>query len=206
MGQPAGSQSSTGPLATTPEELGEGLRSLRSQSLRDLVQSQPIGAGRLILSKSQLSRYETGQTTPPAKLADHLDRLYGGTGWVSRSIEAMHRQRAHPSERRVVASRTHTHLWPASFSGDVWVHLRFEDGGSFSTLEIRLDWGPWTQLWQADAALKSLRLVTGKSVDASGVAAPINVQTNFPVAAAFGCGEQRQGGTVRDIRLGWKLR
>jgi hypothetical protein len=206
MGQAAGSQSSSGPLATTPEGLGEGLRRLRSQSLRDLVQSQPIGPGRLILSKSQLSRYETGQTTPPAKLADHLDRLYGGTGWVARSIEAMHRQRARPPEHRLVERRTHTHLWPASFSGDVWVDLRFEAGGTPRTLEIRLDWGPWTQLLQEDPTLKSLRLVTGKSADASGVAAPINVQTNLPVAAAFGCGEQRQGGTVRDIRLGWEHR
>lgn len=79
---------SLGPLPASGMEFGAGLRALRGVSLRELEARQAQGCGSLVLLKSQLQRYETGQLLPPLRYAAHLDDLYGADRWVRLSLSA----------------------------------------------------------------------------------------------------------------------
>ena len=197
--------SSYGSLPSTAFEFGAGLRALRSVSLRDLEARQPQGRGALVLSKSQLQRYETGQLLPPLSYTDHLDGLYDANGWVKLSLSALYAVTWNPwAEGGALAATAHAHEWPAPYRGPVWIVIKPlpENAGNAHT--VTLDWGAWSAGLTLAVGTKGLTLTTGKSLDRSGVAVTFNLESDLPVFTLFGAGAPPSGYPVTRIHRRWR--
>lgn len=170
-------------VPSTSQEFGAGLRALRTVGLRCLASEQTTGGvDCLVLSKSQLARYESGETLPPLKYADHLDGLYQAEGWVTMSLHALWRPRWNPwAAEHGVAKASH--------AGQMH--------------RLTLDWGPWTQDIQDLIEAHGIVLLTGKSAGANGVAVTCNLTSSPSTFALFGVGENLEGEKVKDIRRDW---
>lgn len=197
--------SSYGSLPTTALEFGTGLRALRGVSLRDLAARQPPGRGALVLSKSQLQRYETGQLLPPLRYAGYLDALYDANGWVKLSLAALYAASWDPwVGDQTPATTAHVHEWPASYRCPVWLLLKPHAENTGRTHTLTLDWGAWSAALTLEVGAKGLVLTTGKSVDRSGVAVTFHLESDAPVFTLFGAGGPPSGYPVTSIHRKWR--
>jgi hypothetical protein len=202
----------SGPIASTPAELGAGMRRLRPASLADLVQAQvqwkaAAGCERgamPVLSKSTLSRYENG-TIPPLKHAEHLDKVYQSNGWVALSIRSLWRSTWDPwdDEANGWGSQIHYGNWPAALKGQVWIKIRPQPAEADRKVKLRLKWGPWRRRVPLVLGLGGAVLTTGKAVDKSGVSVSLRLKASRPVFTLFGAGEDLDGDIVLNIEDGW---
>jgi hypothetical protein len=192
---------------TTAIELGVGLRELRRPtSLRRLASRQRSGPGLLMLSKSQLDRYEKGevQPAPPLEYAEHLDALYGGGGWVELSIRNLWRPRWNPwLQEHGVAARIHAGRWPAQFGGLVWIKVKPLPECANEMHRMFLEWGPWGRSIETNIAADGVVLATGKGRDPDGISRICNLTVDHDVFALYGSGESLDDESVIDIRRGW---
>jgi hypothetical protein len=174
-------------------------------SLRSLEKRQSQKPRALVISKSQLSRYEQGLLLPPLDYADHLDDLYAADGWVSMSLKALWRPRWTPWVEEFPA-QFHHGGWPAEYHGSVWIKLLpiIENVGNVHTID--LEWGPWGRRVVEPLPRTGLILVTGKMRDADGISRTCNLASDLHVYALFGAGEGLEGEEVRMIHRGWELR
>lgn len=192
---------------TTAAEFGQGLRALRSVGLGRLARRQ-VGSEDydLVLSKSSLARYESGQVLPALEYAEHLDRLYEADGWVMMTLRSLWRPKWDPWHLdHGVSSRFHAGNWPAPYGGPVWIAVkpRPENVGLFHA--IRLEWGPWERRHQCLLAEEGVVLMTGKAPDSDGVSRTCNVTTDRPVFVLFGAHEASGGADPVDVRRGWVI-
>lgn len=186
---------------TNASEFGASLRALRGVGLGTLASEQ---SGNLVLSKSQLHRYESGQLLPPLKHAEHLDRLYRANGWVAMTLRTLWRPRWDPwaqGEERCI--RLHAVSWPAPYSGPVWIKIKPAASWADQTHQVVLEWGPWLQDVTLHLPVGGVVLMTGKSADLDGVSRTCNVTTSPPTFLLHGAGDDLSEEVVRDIRRGW---
>lgn len=191
---------------TAASKFGVGLRAWRTSSLRDLEAKQHTSGFGYVLSKSQLHRYEIGETLPNLNVAQHLDRLYDADGWVEMALRSLWRPAWTPwRDEHRPPRRLHAGSWPAGYGGPVWVKVLPHPETLRCEHVIVLEWGPWKRevRWTPDDI--GLVLVTGKAPDADGVSRTCNVSVNYPVFVLFGAGDELSGEVVRDIRSGWVL-
>jgi hypothetical protein len=186
-------------------EFGLGLRALRSVGVRRLAARQKPAPGALVLSKSQLDRYERG-ALPPLQYARHLDTLYEAEGWVEMSIRSLWRPRWNPwTDDHGTARRIHAGRWPAQYGGLVWIKVKPQPEWVSHEHVIELEWGPWqrriTCVLEADGAV----LATGKATDDDGISRTCNLTSEPALYALYGAGEYLSGETVLDVRRGWSM-
>lgn len=205
-----------GPVAADAHELAFGLRKFRGRvGLRSYEEIQErwaeaargTGSACPVISRSQLSRYEHANL-PPLKHADHLDKLYGGGGWVAMSIKSLWRSRWDPwsGDSEEWARKNHFGCWPADYSGMVWIKIKPKPTEIDTTVEVDLEWGPWGNTITVDLPKEGVTIATGKARDADGISRTCNVQANRPVFTLFGAGEDLDNENVVDVRRGWSMR
>lgn len=189
---------------SSAREFGALLRATRKSSLRSLEVMQQKQNFAVLLSKSQLQRYEVGETLPNISLAQHLDRLYDADGWVELSLRSLWRKTWMPwrDEQRPPV-QMHAGRWPANYSGPVWLKILPPAEGVGSQHKIDLVWGPWKREVNCALDERGLVLVTGKAVDIDGISPTCNVSVSLPVFVLFGAGSDVTGEVVQDIRSGW---
>ena len=195
-------------LPATPTELGRVLRTLHGRtSLRQLEASQPGGPEKLVLSKSTLARFESGDVVPALAYADHLDDLYGGGGWIGMSVRALWRSSWEPWSPTVTSPprRAHVGSWPATYRGPVWICVRPAAKNRGIYHHLTLDWGPWTCTVESVFDDEGVTLRTGKAADPDGVPVSLHLLSDHPVFTLYGAGES-EGEDVLDIRSWWRKR
>lgn len=196
---------SLGPLPASGVEFGAGLRALRGVSLRELEARQAQGRGSLVLSKSQLQRYETGQLLPPLRYAAHLDDLYGADGWVRLSLSALHANTWDPwADEHTPAATHHAHDWPAPYRGSIWVLVKPVAENALRRHVLTLDWGVWSAALTLVVDADGQVLTTGKSADLSGVTVTFNLESDLPVYTLAGAGAPPSGYPVSRIHRKWR--
>lgn len=184
-----------------------GLRTYEETQERWVKAASQAGPTLPVISRSQLSRYEHANI-PPLKHADHLDRLYGGGGWVAMSIRSLWRSRWDPwsGDSEEWAGKNHFGRWPASYSGMVWIKIKPKPTEVDTTVEVDLEWGPWGRTISIALPKEGVTLVTGKAKDTDGISRTCNVRADRAVFALFGAGEDLGNENVLDIRQGWDPR
>ncbi len=193
-------------IPSSPTEFGNGLRALRTVGLLKLARRQEVGPGRLVLSKSQLFRYEQGVLLPSLTYAEHLDELYEAEGWVKMSLRTLWRPKWNPwREDYGVASYRHAVDWPAPYRGMVWIQVKPLPENVGLLHRFILDWGPWTRLVQSFLSSEGVVLVTGKAPDGDGYSKTCNFGSNHKVFTIHGAGDVEDEAII-DIRQGWRLR
>lgn len=183
--------------ALSREAFGAALARLRgNKSLRDLEREGPF-------SKSQLHRWEVGRSAPPIEYAKSLDEIYAGNGWVAVAIRNLSRRTWDPWVELQTPDIHHAHIWPAPFSGVVWVKVvpRPEDLGV--RFQARLAWGPWRRTVVFAGVAAGTIMLTGKAVDLDGIARTMNLTLDRPAFTLAGTGSPGSDETVVDIRTGW---
>lgn len=189
----------------SPAELGAGLRALRTMGLRRLAARQGSSPGALVLSKSQLARYEGGEVLPPLEYAEHLDVLYQGEGWVELSIRTLWRPKWNPWRlEHGSAGRYHAGRWPAEHGGLVWIKIKPLPKHVNMTHEIDLEWGPWRRHVTCSLPGRGIVLATGKGRDPDHISRVCNITTDPAVFTLYGAGESLTDENVLDIRRGWQ--
>lgn len=159
-----------------------------------------------VLTKSTLSRYETG-TLPPLDYAQHLDQLYDADGWIDMGLRTLWRPQWKPWEMPDAwPQRMHFMSWPADFSGLVWIKLIPAATTLPDTAHtVMLDWGPWARSVRAELPEHGVVLATGKAADPDGISRTLNLTSDLPIHILFGAGQVLEGESVIDIREGWSL-
>lgn len=153
---------------STPEEFGRGLRALRTVSLRTLAERQ-APRGSLVLSKSQLDRYEKG-LLPPLKYAQHLDDLYEARGWVIIALRGLWRSSWDPWGMESAANTVHADAWPPQYSGMVWIKIKPLSENAGELHHFLLHWGIWSRcVKERPLGEAGLVLMTGKAKDLGGL-------------------------------------
>lgn len=181
---------------TSDVEIGARLKQLRGRrSLRELALAAKV-------SKSSLSRYESGATPIPFALARSIDQAYGAEGWIEAAVASVGRGRWKPWTDGAHPQREFFHQWPAQYVGLVWVLIRPVAVRAGTPHDVRLQWGPWTY----EETLESLHsdgtsLLTGKAQDE--VPVTCNLQCSQAVHALWGIGEELPASTIMDIRQRW---
>lgn len=196
------------PLASIPStwaEFGAGLRRLRTVSLRALEDNQVASPAGVVLSRSQLQRYEAGTSRPKLAFADHLDELYCADGWASLAIRSLYGVIWDPwHEAHGVARTHHAHRWPARYDGIVWIALRPLPAHVDTQHDLSLTWGPWQLALNLNIPASGVVLMTGKAEDPSGEPATLNLDSTVPVFCLRGAGTPPEMGNVIDIRRRWQ--
>lgn len=190
------------------EEFAQALRRLRRVGLRTLVarQEEDPGAFEIVLSRTQLSRYETGQLLPPVRHARHLDRLYEADGWLEMRLQNLWRPDWDPwTESDLVPQTYHAVEWPWRYAGLVWIKLIPARVGE-SVRTIELQWGHWVFRRELELARDGLVLTTGKARDVDGISVICNIASEEPVFVLHGTGTDLSGEKVLDIRQMWSKR
>lgn len=185
-------------LPQTAQELGIALRKLRGdRGLRKLESSQ--NEKDLVLSKSTLARYESGQR-PPLQYAEHLSHIYGGDGWVELAVRRLWMSDWDPWSTDNPAT-TYSIAWPAQYAGPVWIYIRPTPHHVDESHRIILQWGPWQCEQNIVLSRKGATLTTGKHQDDSS---PITctVTANYSIHLLHGAGEGSKQRTI-DIRSLW---
>jgi hypothetical protein len=199
-----GDQDEVPAYPTTPEEFGRGLRELRTMGLRSFAARQDP-SGKLVISKSQLDRYEKGQL-PPLKYAKHLDELYLGRGWVEMTLHSLWRSTWDPwLAEHGVAKPFHFGRWPASYSGLVWIKIKPLPDNVDSLHHIEIWWGPWECDVRHSLPPEGVVLVTGKAETKGRPSVVCNVSCDKDVFVLFGLGWDLTDEVVVDIRRRWRL-
>lgn len=194
-------------IPSSSREFGAGLRSLRTVGLRRLASQQAAGPERLVLSKSQLSRYEAGEQLPSLRYAQHLDDLYDAAGWVTMSLRTLWRPKWNPwAEEHGDPGRLHVGDWPAPYRGIVWIKVKPTPDNLGKRHRLTLDWGPWRQVVRCALVADGVVLMTGKAPDADGISKACNLSADRPVFTLYGAGDALAGEKVLDIRSGWSQR
>ncbi|GAB2742359.1 hypothetical protein [Sinomonas soli] len=194
-------------MPDTPARFGEALRALRKVSLSDLVQAQAAAkkrnGGGIVISKSQLARYEGG-ALPPLRHAEHLDGLYQARGWLSLALRNLWGPRWDPWGTHDGPLARHHHLiWPARLEGHVWIRLKPRSDSVDAHHRVTLQWGAWCR--DVDCALPAagVVLVTGKAEDERSVT--LNLSADREVFVLYGAGESfPPEDIVLNIEHGWK--
>lgn len=198
-----GQREQTAPTPSIPgstAEFAAGLRALRVGSLRDLASRQ---TGKLVISKSTLSRYEHGSSLPPLKHHVHLDALYGGSGWVSLAVRALRRGGWDPwADEDGFKARRHAGIWPAEYGGDVWMKIKPTPDGVERSHQLSLAWGPWRCQVACTPGPEGALLITAKAPDKSAVS--LSLTCNREVFVLFGAGDRVEDErVVIDINSMW---
>jgi hypothetical protein len=196
------------PLASIPStwaQFGTGLRQLRTISLRAVEHQQQVNPAGIVLSRSQLHRYEAGASRPKLAFADHLDELYGAGGWVSLAMRSLYGAIWDPwHEAHGVARTHHAHKWPALYDGLVWIAIKPLPERVGQDHELTLAWGPWQLELTLSLPASGVVLVTGKAEDPSAEAVTLNLDCAVPVFSLRGAGPAPAGTKVIDIRGRWR--
>jgi hypothetical protein len=159
-----------------------------------------------VISKSQLARYEAGDTLLSLELADQLDELYEAKGWVQMALRSLWRSKWDPwAGDRISASRFHAGAWPARFGGIVWIKLGPQTSLGERRVALKLEWGPWGRTLECPLTDRGIVLMTGKAIDADGISRTLNLTSSEPVYALFGAGDDLGRDDVIDIRRGWEI-
>lgn len=188
-------------------EFGQQLRALRGkQSLREFEIRQERARPRgVVISRSQLSRYELATAKPALDLAAHVDWLYGARGWVEVAVKSLHHDSWDPWKASTgKPTRLHTLGWPAQLSGIVW--LKVVPCSQFVGMDhaVSLEWGPWTHRVVSTLDDCGVTLFTGKAIDVDGVSVPMNVELDRPCFVMSGAGDPPlKDGRWLDLRRGW---
>lgn len=198
----------------TSQELGEGMRALRSVGLRSLERNQHPGKTgiygytyRVRVSRSALSRYEGG-VLPPLHLAAHLDQLYSADGWIDLGMRSLWRPHWDPWEQSDAwPQRMHFTRWPSRYSGLVWMKVVPASRSVDEDHTVILDWGPWhREVRLAHLSARGTLLITGKALDPDGISRTLNFACDKQVHVLFGAGDEGvDTEDVLDIRDGWML-
>jgi transcriptional regulator with XRE-family HTH domain len=199
-----------GQYARTTQELATGMRALRKVGLRGLETEQGCGDPpyEIVLSRSTLSRYESGRVLPPLEYGPHLDRLYRASGWIDMSIRTLWQAEWDPwHSPSQWPERNFYFSWPASYSGDVWIEVAPIPAEVGMATNLVLNWGPWERRVDIVLPAAGAVLQTGKAADADGISRTLNLQGDRPFYALSGAGTKGspRGGCTLDIREGWRL-
>jgi transcriptional regulator with XRE-family HTH domain len=190
-------------LARDRLELGKQMKAIRGKTgLRKFEEAQDAGSAGLVISRSQLSRYEQGKVLAPLKYAEHLDHLYDAGGWVDLSLKNLWRPRWNPWADEFPALH-HYGLWPALHHGLVWVKVKPTAENIDCMHALTLEWGPWGHSVTAVLPAEGIVLVTGKAVDDEGTNSALELVADRNVFALFGAGEDLDGEITIDIHRGW---
>lgn len=191
------------------KEFGEALRRLRRPlGLRSLEGIQETGTYPFVISRSQLSCYETAKVLPPLDYAAHLDDLYGGKGWIAMTLRNLWRSDWNPwtVHEHGFAQRLHADRWPAPYTGTVWIKLKPLPASVGQNHQFRLDWGSWYAEVEADLHAEGIVIMTGKARDENGESVTCNLTASQRTFALFGAGDDLDDEHVIDIRQIWQWR
>ncbi|MAU84032.1 MAG: hypothetical protein CME34_19610 [Gordonia sp.] len=190
-------------------EFGDGLRALRGQrGLRRLAREQDqADNAQFHISHAQLSRYERGEVLPPLSIAEHLDWLYEGDGWVSTNIRQLWRRTWNPwSIHSAGPTRMHSAMWPAPFAGIVWLKIQPTADAVGTEHRFALEWGPWMRAIDVVVPRNGALLFTGKAKDADGIPRTLNLTCDKRVFLLHGAGDEFEDEeVVVDLRRGWRI-
>lgn len=195
-------------LPQSPQELGVRLRRLRGgRGLRRLVEEQDADPRLSVtLSKSQLARYESGETLPQLQYAEHLDRLYEAGGWVEVAIRSLWRSEWDPwALDNAGPSRYHAALWPAQLSGAVWLKVKPTSQDADTVHRVEIEWGPWMRTVETVITAQGILLFTGKAADDDGIPRTCNLAFDKRVFVLHGAGDDFGDEVVVDMRRGWRI-
>ncbi|WP_435614193.1 helix-turn-helix domain-containing protein [Streptomyces coelicoflavus] len=182
-------------LPTSDVEIGARLKQLRGRrSLRDLAEVANV-------TKSTLSRYESGTTAIPFAVAKALDQAYGAAGWIEAAVASVGWGRWEPW-KQATSQRSFAHRWPAQHQGLVWVLIRPSATRIGQSHEVVLRWGSWVCDVSIDLSGPGTVILTGK--DRDEVAVTCNLECSQPVYALWGIGEHLPESAVLDIRQEWR--
>lgn len=193
------------------EEFGAALKTLRgSRSLRLLAAAQEDTERfdvRQVRSKTYLHRLEKGEARVSIELAEHIDLLYDGRGWLSLAARSLWRSVWDPwSSENAALATVHAMGWPAPMSGAVWIKIHTAAQTFDAHHTIDLEWGPWMRRVETPVSAAGVVLLTGKMRDADGISRTCNLTCDKRVFALFGAGSELTGEShVIDIRRGWRL-
>jgi hypothetical protein len=193
------------PLADTWGDLAGLLTRLRGDtSLERLVSQQAADRARIVPSTSTLSRYETGRTRPPLKMAEHLDALYRAEGVIEMSLRSLWRARWNPwGEHEARLAQQHAFSWPGPYEGAVWVRVVPHVDHVGRAHSIRLAWGPWRHAQTLVLPERGVVLRTGKAADEGGIPVTMNMDSDLPVFSLSGLGDDLTAEDIVDIRAAW---
>jgi hypothetical protein len=198
-----------GGIPETSVQFGAQLKALRGRrSLRRLETDQ--GAKDLytiVLSKSQLARYEAGTVVPPLEHAAHLDRLYEGKGWVEVALRSLWRSPWDPwSFATTGPRRVHAVLWPAKLTGVVWLKIKASAENVGLSHRFELEWGPWHCGLEVVVPEEGSLIFTGKAEDDDGIPRTLNLTCDKRVFLLHGAGDGFDDeSVVVDVRRDWRV-
>lgn len=189
-------------------EFGQALRRLRTVGIRSLAaRQQTLCNDDLVLSKSQLERYEQGLLLPRLNYATHLDALYQSNGWIELALAHLWLPNWNPWDDELAFPALHdTTSWPANYHGIVWIKLLPIMANTGRPHKVTLDWGPWTFSQEYTLNHTGLVIVTGKAADESGTSVPCNIFTTPRTFVLSGLDEPTRTGSIVDIRQLWRRR
>ena len=150
-------------------------------------------AARIGVSKSTLHRWESGAAVPLSWAAP-LDQTFGTAGWLLYAANRLHVDDWCPAADTDDARVSHTHRWPAVYSGVVWVVLKLAvvpPRSASAGLSVTLSRGGHDLASQRFRGLERVVVCIRKTAQNDGVAAPMTVRTSVPTFALFGAGAVR---------------
>lgn len=187
------------PLPENSIELGMAMRRLRgSRGLREIAGSELCR--KVGISKSSLSRYERG-LRPPLRHAKLISDLYGGDGWLEVAIHSLWISKWNPWSSDYPQT-SHVIVWPASYVGRVWIHVRPNPSAVNHEHTLMICWGPWQVSFRKVIPEEGVFLSTGKGVD-SKVSVPCMIESEVPIHVLHGVGSMH---AAIDISHDWELR
>lgn len=193
-------------MPDTPGRFGAALRALRRVSLNDLVRAQEEAKARsglgIVISKSQLARYEGG-ALPPLRHAQHLDDLYQANGWVSLAMRSLWGPRWDPwNTHDGPLACHHPLIWPAELGTRVWIRLKPRSDSVGVDHRLTLEWGPWRCEVECVLPDTGVVLTTGKAREDRSVT--LNLRADREVFVLHGAGESfPPEDIVMDIEHDW---
>lgn len=189
-------------------EFCRALRNFRGGvSLRNLEKSRH-NQGRDRISKSALSRYESGRTLPGLRRAKHLDTLYGADGKVELLLAKLWHHKWNPDlHSREAPKRSYFHRWPADYSGTVWIHIKPTPDSVDEYHKVYLHWGPWKMVADIEIPADGVYLTTGKAADRGNLSITLELKSDLHIFALFGADEITDDAAHKlDITQKWTWR
>ena len=186
-------------------DFGRALRCFRGGVSVRALEERECNQGKNNISRSSLSRYETGKILPKLSHAEHLDALYDAGGKIKLLLANIWDRTWNPShDEHSKPKQHHFYRWPPEYSGLVWVHLKPAADLVNSPHKIRLQWGPWKMGTEIKIPADGAYLVTGKAADIGNHSVTLELNCDLHVFALFGAGKiYNETAPKLDIRQKW---